>query len=237
MELTNREVAAVAWLIAFSGYLLVRGGIARSIWRVLVAAASPRVAIPLMAYLGYLLAVVVLAKTVGLWTPILLKDTTIWITVGGIPLFAKFTRVGQPRMIRGAFRQTIAAPEVIAFVFGLVSFPILVELALLPTLTFVGVMAAFAATRSEYGKVGSVMNGTLQVAGLALFTITLVQLAGSWAQLDWNEVVLRFYLPIWMTAAAIPFVILLGRYSKWEQNRIRIRWLSRRRGSRSEARN
>lgn len=237
MELTNRELAAVAWLIAFSGWLLVRGGIARSVWRVLVAAAHPRVAIPLMAYLGYLLAVLVIAEAAGFWTPVLLKDSAIWIVVGGIPLFAKFTRVGQPRMIRGVLMQTIAAPEVIAFVFGLVSFPILIELALLPTLTIIGVMAAFAATRSEYAKVGSVMNGTLQVAGLVLFTITLVQLAGSWAQLDWNEVVLRFYLPIWMTAAAIPFVILLGRYSRWEQDRIRMRWLNRNRGSGAEAPN
>jgi hypothetical protein len=237
MELTNREIAAVTWLIAFSGWVLARGGIARSVWHVLVAAAHPRLAIPFLAYLGYLLAVVVLAEAVGFWTPVLMKDSAIWIVVGGIPLFAKFTRVGQPRMTRGILWQTIAAPEVIAFVFGLVSFPILIELALLPTLTIVGVLAAFAATRSEYAKVGSVMNGTLQVAGLVLLTITLVQLVGSWSQLDWKEIALRFYLPIWMTAAAIPFVTLLGRYSRWEQDRIRSRWLHRNRGNGAEAPN
>ena len=81
------------------------------------------------------------------------------------------------------------------------------------------------------------MNGTLQVAGLVLLTITLVQLVGSWSQIDWNEIALRFYLPIWMTAAAIPFVILLGRYSRWEQDRIRSRWLRRNRGNGAEAPN
>ncbi|MEX2210111.1 MAG: hypothetical protein WD846_04490 [Patescibacteria group bacterium] len=237
MELTNREIAAVAWLIAFGGWLLARGGIARSVWQVLVAAAHPRLAIPFVAYLGYLLAVIVLAEAVGIWNPALLKDSVIWIVVGGIPLFAMFTRVGQPRVIRGILRQTIAVPEVIAFVFGLVSFSILIELALLPSLTIVGVLAAFAATRSEYAKFGSVMNGALQVGGLVLLTITVVQLVGSWRQLEWNDIVLRFYLPIWLAAAAIPFVTLLGGYSRWEQDRIRSGWLNRNGGNGAEAPN
>lgn len=221
MELTNREIAVTAWLVGGFLFVLTWRDMRRSVWGIVKVAAGPRLAIPAILYASYVWAVVAVAHLVGIWEFSLLKDTLVWFVVGGLVLFGKFLQTRSPRFLRRTILATIAVPEILGFTLGLVSFPLIVELVMLPVIALVATVGAYAATNAEYSQVRHLMDRALAVAGFLLLGLTFAQLAATWAAVDWHHVALTFYLPIWLTAAALPFVYLLGRYSEWEVARIR----------------
>jgi len=222
MELNNREIAVIAWLLAIFLFVMVRWpDVRRSLVGVLAIALGPKLAIPLLLFALYFIGVVFVASRIGMWGVPLLKDTLVWFCIAGLALFGKFLQTGKPRFTRSTLLATIALPEVIAFTLGLVSFALIVELAFLPIVTVLALLSAVAALNKEHQKVKSAVDWTLAIVGVTLLGLTLWQLVSSLPSIDWEHVALTFYLPIWLTAAALPFVYALGKYAQWEQRRIR----------------
>lgn len=222
MELTNREIAAAAWLIALLLFALTYAGIRLGLWRVVVAAAAPRLVIPALLYLAYLVAVLAVSSRAGLWDASLLGDVVIWLVVGALPLFGTFVRIEQPRFIRRTLLAAVTAPGVIAFVLELVDIPLIVALILLPTTSVLAMLSVVAGTKPEFSPVARLSRAALGMIGIGSLLWTAYRLVVGWGQVDWHHVTLTFYLPLWLTAAAIPLVYALGIYSRWEQQRLRM---------------
>jgi hypothetical protein len=225
MELNNREIAVMAWMLAIFLFVMVRWpDVRRSLVGVLAVALGPKLAIPLLLFALYFIGVVFVASRVGMWGVPLLKDTLVWFCIAGLALFGKSLQTGKPRFTRRTLLATIALPEIVAFTLGLVSFALIVEFALLPFVTVLALLSAVAALNREHANVKSVVDWALAMIGVTLLGLTLWQLVSDLPGIDWEHVALTFYLPICLTAAALPFVYALGRYAQWEQNRIRDRW-------------
>jgi len=140
----------------------------------------------------------------------------------GLALFARFIRVGEPGLFRRTFLASIAVPELVGFLLGIVSFPLWIELLLLPTVVLFAVLATYASSVPEAAIVTSLSNGTLSAIGLVMVAGTAVQIVFSLDTIDWHHQLLAFYLPLWLTAWSMPFVFLLGVYSRYEQAFVRL---------------
>jgi hypothetical protein len=101
-------------------------------------------------------------------------------------------------------------------------------LALLPLIALLVMLSTVAGIKQEFRAQKPWYDGALTAIGLAWLVWTVIQVVGGWGQLDWSRFALMFYLPLWLTAAALPFVYALGMYSQWEQARTRKRWERRR---------
>lgn len=217
VELTNREIAVLAWLMGFGLWVLTMSGVRHSLLGVLRAVAHPKLAIPLVLFLGYFGLAVAAGAAVGVWRVSLLTDTVAWFTVAGLVTFGRFSEVGQPRFMRDTLLATIAIPEIVQFVFGTVTFSLIVELAIIPIAFMLGGLAVVVERMPEHRSARPVVGSLSATFGLALLGGTTVQLVTTWSSLDYRELILSFYLPIWLTVASIPFVFGLAVYSAYEQ--------------------
>lgn len=225
VDLTNREIAVVAWLLAFSLWALLLPGVRASLWSALRIAAGPKLAIPLLLFLLYFGAVVAVGAAVGIWNASLVKDTIAWFVVAGFVMFGRFPKVGQPRFIRNTLLATIAVPELIQFFLGTVSFPLFAELVIVPIAALLAGMSVVV-RMPEQRAAKPVVDGMTATFGLGLLAGTLVLLFTGWSSLDHQHLLVAFYLPIWLTAALIPFVLALGVISAYEQTFITLDFMN-----------
>jgi hypothetical protein len=220
--LTNREIAVGAWLIAGFLWAMTYSSIRTSLWRVVEVAAGPKIAIPLLLFAAYVVAVVAIASQVGIWETSLVKDTVFWFAVAGLAMFGRFGKINDDRFVRRTLIAAVAVPELFQFLFGTVSFHLGVELLLFPLLLFTVMTGVFAGTKDEYRDAKRFLDGLAAVIGVALIVGTVYVLVTTWSSLDGRHLVLSFYLPIWLTATAIPAVVVIGTYAKYEAAFVRV---------------
>jgi hypothetical protein len=222
MDLSNRDVAFLVWLSAAVAALLVwrpgREGIlsiVRALWGKLL--------VLVVVFAVYMAWVVLVAQRVGIWNTGLLKDTFLWLLVPGMVLLFGFTRAYEERRYyRRTLVSVIGVTAVVGFYVTLATFPLLVELLLLPALVFLGLMSAVAGLKPETRPAKRFVDGAMAIAGLAVFTGTGAWLIDHWASLDKTEVALSFALPIWLTIASLPFIFMFSLYANYETTFVRI---------------
>ncbi len=78
----NREVASAFWLLVFAVWILQKPNVRKSLGGALRAFCHPKVLAPVCLMLLYVVGIVTLLATIGIWTVDLLKDTIIWFFVG-----------------------------------------------------------------------------------------------------------------------------------------------------------
>jgi len=225
--LNNREIAVLAWLAGVFLLSLTRASLRRSFAGVLHAALAPKIALTMAAFALYVAGMAWLGSRIGIWNLTLLKDTIIWFVVAGLTLFGGFVGVTGDRFFRRRLLATIAVPTVIEFYLGIVSFPLLVELVLQPFIVVLVVLSTVAAMNREHKPVEVAIRSLQAFIGLAILGWTAVQIALSWETLDKPHLVLTFYLPFWLTAAALVFVYGMGVLSTYEWAFMRVDFASR----------
>src|SRR4051794_3083967 len=91
IDLTNRELASIILVTAFIGALLGvprfrPHGISTSLANLLQAFFAWRIQFILLSYLMYAVAIIFIASLLGIWRPIVLKETLIVILGAGLPM-------------------------------------------------------------------------------------------------------------------------------------------------------
>jgi hypothetical protein len=188
------------------------------------AALVPRIVGIVMLLVAYTGLMVGWAFEVGLWRPVLMKETVVWFVGSAIAL--TFSIVSAPLRDRSFFRNAVmnavAVTVFVEFYVNLFVFPLLVELLLLPTIVFLAMLSAFASSDEKYRPAKHLADGLLITIGIALTSFVTLRLVR-----DWDEVVtvhsgLSFILPIGLTIAVLPLVYAVGLGSSYEIARQRI---------------
>jgi hypothetical protein len=227
MTLSNRDIASLFWLAVLAVLVMSRAGgragiasILRALWGKLLAL--------VLAYWAFLALVVVVAWKLGFWSPDLMKDTVLWALIPGLALIFSFVRAGQERgfYVR-TLRRLVGLTAIVEFYVNLGSFPLPVELALVPVVGFLVVMSAFAALSTEYTIVKRWADRLLGVIGLAVIVGNAGYLASAWASLDTTRLVMQFMVPVWLTAVSLPFVFVFSLYANYESHFVRFDWMKK----------
>lgn len=220
--LTNREIAVVAWSTALLLWLVLRKNVGPTLIALLRGALNPKLLVPMVLFGAWVGAAVWGASQIGAWNPALVKDTIVWAVVAGFSLFSKFIQVGEPRLFRRMLLASIAIPELIGFILGIVSFALWFEFLFVPVIASLVLLSAAASFDPDSHAVMIASDRTLAVIGLLLVIGTGVHVAFSIPEINWEHEVLAFYVPIWLTAWSLPFVFALGTYSRFEDAFIRV---------------
>lgn len=208
--LTNREIAALVALGAFSLFVIARSrprGLWRALWGVLKTAASPWVSLPLVAYVAWVAGWVVLAEGFGLWELGLLKASILWLLLSGLALIYRVNdAVARPGFFRRALVRSLGVAAFVEFLAALESFPLWIEVpALMLVFLFVGVQV-LAERDPKQAPAAKVAGGYLVSYGVAAVAWSVVQVGRDWAGLDRRLLGLELALPVWLTAVALLFV-------------------------------
>ena len=208
MDLSNRDIAFLVWLGVVA--------LASLRWRPILDLARVLLGVvwflryAIAAFAVYIVVLVLIADRQGLWDSTMLKETLAWFVLPGIALLFHFTRAWEGRRF---YVRTLAGAlglsAIVEFYMGLGSFPLPVEIMLLPTLAFLVVIATVATAKPETRVVGRIANAVLAVLGISLVVGATLALINR-PQLDLAEIARSFALLVWLTAASLPFVFVFS---------------------------
>lgn len=217
-EVTTREWAAFVWAAA-----LVVAGVATPFVRRAFAPVLHtlfgfwQLHLALVAFLTWAVLVCYVGSLFGAWSATLLKDTVAWIVVYGFAgVFSANRAAKEEHFFRREALAALSVSALMQFVLNLHTFDLVVELFLLPVVTFLVLLEAVAGLDSKTRPAQNLVNGLLVIVGLWVVIATARGLVDSWRGIDPEETGLAFAFSIWFPLAMLPFVYALSLVMAYE---------------------
>ena len=218
----------MVWGMLLVGFALYKNprGISASLLGVVRAAFHPKLVLLYGSALAYAGACVYAAHRLGVWHEPALKATIYWFL--GTALILVGTALTDAAFLRKTLRRLIAVTVVVEFVVNVYSLPLAYEL----VGVFVAVvfsMLQVVATRDPKTPAATrrFVDGVLVTTGvlyLSYFAFRVVEDLGGFVN---RKVAEDFLVGPALTLALIPFLITMSHLARWEQERIRRRYLAR----------
>lgn len=221
LNLKNREVANLTWLGLLVLGLAVLSWTNRDVGRALLAVLRALVQRTFLT-IGVLIAIWVSASVailarLDLWRWDNLKTTILWaVTVAPVAIY-QFRRAEKGRaFFRQSIIETIAATTFVQFLIDEYSFPLWVELLLVPVLSFVAMLHVVAQTKPAFRSAERLFASLLVIAAVAYFGSAIIQLASNPKGFFRYETLREFLTPVLLTVMFLPVVYGLAVYAAYE---------------------
>lgn len=220
-DLNNREIATLIYFsLLLAAVLLWEKGRSSALDVVRAFFAWKLAQVWLLMSL-YVATCVWLLSWLGLWEWINLKSTLLWwLTVGFISVFEAQKLKSKPHMLRKLVRNAFTLSAVILFVAELVSFPLWVELLMLPSLVFLSLLIAYGEHQTDklgVPRVLKLLRGVQIFIGVVILSLSYWLVVGSVAEF-WSLNTLReFGLPLLLWLMFVPFIFLLAVFMAYEE--------------------
>jgi hypothetical protein len=227
-ELTNREAALLIWLGVALVVMVMVPSFRKSLGQLLKAAVFSVIGIALAAMLVYVGLLVFTGYKIGLWQPWMLKDTLFWVAGSALVLFFGATKAAtDARYFRRVASDNLRFAAVLMFILNLYSFPIGVELALIPLLVLLGGLVAVAGTQEQYAPVRKPLGCLVGLAGMAYLTYAAVHVLTKPRQFVTFQNLADFLLPLALSVAVLPFLYALALFVVYDHAFRWLGWLMR----------
>jgi hypothetical protein len=224
--LNNRELAAVIWLLVPLVLVLLIRDVRRAVPGLLRAALTPKIVVPVVVMLAYVTGLVLVMKHLGLWSTDLTKDMIVWVLGPALVLFARAGPAGATEhFFRRAVFDTIKFTVFVEFYLNLFVFGLWVELALVPMVTVLILLATFADTspaKEQYRPVTALTDRLVVLIGLGLATYVTAHLVRDWPPSDAGHDLRALALPVYMTVGLLPYLYALSLWATYEVTSLRV---------------
>jgi len=235
--MNDRELASVIWFGLFASWALTRRDVRQALIPVVTSLVSPKLAIPMLAMLAWIVALVYGASRIDIWEMGLLGDTISWLLITSVGLFGNAMTVFKAG---GSFRGlALAAVKWTVFVevfVNLFILPLPIELVLLPVVVVLVALSVVASTKDEWALLKRLLDGLTTLIGLTLLIYATVRLVTDYGDFDAVDDLRKFLLPVWLAVGTLPFVAVLGIYANYDTAFSMIRWATDDRRRRNRAR-
>jgi hypothetical protein len=204
-------------------------GVARPLWH-------PKIVVPIVAMIAYVLALVRVGWLAGIWNSHLVEGTIVWFMGSAVVLLFNLTKAWEkPRFFRRVVLRTLEITVFLAFFLNIFVFSLPVELVLQPVLFLLVTIPLVAGREARYKPVKEFVEALLALTGLVIASFSVIRVIKEWDQLDGSELFLEFVLPIWLTLGLLPFIYLVALYAAHESAFGRINFMLESRRSRRRA--
>lgn len=221
--LNNREIATAIWLTIIFLWALSISGVRRSIRDLLKAFFNKKIIIPLIAMLLYIVCMVIVFEKIGFWDESATKDTILWTLGSAFTAYFNLNKVAQDdNYFKNAILNNLKFVLVLEFVVNLYSFNLPVELIVIPVVSFIVILNAFAGLKPEYERVSKLLNFILGVFGLCLIAFTFREVILDFQNFASLKNLRDFFLPILFSIVLSPFIYIMALISQYEMFFIRI---------------
>jgi hypothetical protein len=214
--LNTRETALVAWLAVFLLWALAKREVRGSFGQVLKTILTSKwVGGVIGATAVYAVLTIVLLRYVGYWENEMAKTAALWFF--GIAMVAIFrTNRTHARYFRRLVLDNLALAAVVEYVVNLHTFPLLVELVLVPlTFLLVGVQAV-AEVYPQQAAARKPVVWLLSVLGLTAVSFSLVYLVRHFEEVATAEAIKDFLLPLILTVLFLPYLYVVRLIVVWQ---------------------
>jgi hypothetical protein len=214
--LNTRETAVILWVGGFLLFAFTRreilssvGGLFKLVLTskflgglILVAAAYASLAISLLWLVGY-------------WEPRMTKVTVVWFL--GFGLVALFnTKNVDAYYFRRLVLHNVGLAVVVEFVVNVHTFPLPVELLLVPAAFLLVGIQVIADNKPEYALVKKVVAWPLGILGFVSLAYSLAYLIGHIDEVVSTSTLKEFLAPVVLTACFVPFLVAVRYLAVWQ---------------------
>lgn len=221
--LNNREMATVIWLIIFFLWAMSNSGVRRALRDLLKIFFNKKIIFPLIVMLAYIFLMVLVFKRIGFWDVSVTKDTVLWTLGTALATYFGINRIAQDNSyFKNVILDNIKFVLILEFVLNLYSFNLGVELILIPVVSLIVMMNAFAETKTEYERVNKFLNFVLGVFGLCLLAFTFREIVLDFQNFATFKNLRDFLLPPLFSIALLPFIYVMALFMQYELFFVRI---------------
>jgi len=219
----NREIATAVWFVMILCFILSKREIRKSVLGLLRTAFQTKILVLLILMMFYTFGMVFVLYKISLWNIFLLKDTIIWFFFTGIAMtFDLVPSKENINIFRKIIIDNIKIVIIIEFIVGTYTFPLVVELFLIPFLTLIVGIEIVAKKDKKSESVAKLMNGLQIIIGIIILIYTISNLISDYKNFG-NLNTLRVFLlaPI-LSILFYPFVYFFLLFVKYELLFIRL---------------
>lgn len=224
MDLLNsRELATAIWVALFGTYALFNQGVRQSLASLIKSAVRVKIFLPLVFLVAYVTAVTFVLEASGFWDRDLLKGTLLWLAFTGLVLpFSFVTGKYEGKILPRVLRDGLTIAVITEFLVSMYTFSLLTELIVIPIVTGVVVLKAFAERDEQDAAVAKLMS-LLEIGfGLFILGFTAHKAVSDIQNLVTFASMRDFALPLVLSLALCPFVFVILVYSNFELLFVRI---------------
>lgn len=227
MDIFNtREIAIGIWLLVFAVFVVLIRSTRESLLPVLNALFKPKILTPVFLLSICVALIVFVLYEAGVWKVSQLKNTTIWyFSVALLSIFRIPQIKDDDNYFRNEVKNSLKLVVVLEFVIAFYTFPLLVELVIVPVVTFLIILQAFSETKQLYIQVSRLLANILTAFGCGLIIYAGYMLITEPSKFFHAGTLSDFVLPIVLTITFLPFLFVLTVYVRYEILLIRIEFL------------
>jgi len=219
--LSNREISIIIWLLLIFIVLTASSKGSFGKFLLVLKALFAKKIIPFYIGIGiYLALIVTLFNKFGVWEFSLYKDFVYWFLTTGMVLFFSVSDLNTYKDFFKIILTATSLTIILEFIVGFYNFSLIWELILIPTLTFISILAFLAEMKKEdrsYKLVANFLKNVLAVLGFGFLIYGFYQLISNYNEFFTLSNLKSFLLPPIFTTLFLPFIYYVVLYVKYER--------------------
>jgi hypothetical protein len=166
---------------------------------------------------------VIISMIIRFWDITAIKDTLIWTFGSAVVILMKISNTKDTTLqFKDAVIENIKLIVILEFILNLYSFPLIIELILVPIVTLIYLMDILVKDKKEYKNIIPILEGTLGIFGLVVIAFTIISIFGDVQEFINFKNIRDFLLPIVFTLGYLPFVYIWALIMDYESFFIRL---------------
>jgi len=223
----NREIATAIWLLILFLFVIRQRKVRRSIKQIFNSLFHFKKLFPIILMIFYTAICVIALYFINFWSISMLKETIYWMLGTA---FIGLINANEIKQQNGFFKQTILKYVTLVFVLGFIlniyTFPLWIELLLVPTMTFTALSIQITELQkskgSSYELVNKMFNKILSLIGLILLIFTIYNTIYNYGEYFTIQNAKDLILPIILSTLYLPFIYLWALFLIYDELFIRI---------------
>lgn len=215
--LSTREWATIIWLLILLAYILKNKKIKNAFLDVIkILFGKKLINIWLITSLYVFLITFLFSKT-SIWDNYYIKDIIIWFISSGI-IFClnSASKEADEQYIWKVLKDNLKFTIVIEYIYSTFTFSIWVELLIIPIITILAMVDAYAESKEEYKIVHKFMQGVFAIISIWFFYETFKIGLREYKELNILNTFVSFMIPLVYLILIIPLEYMIELYSKYE---------------------
>ena len=213
----NREIAIAFWLLALAVCGLRKPDIRNSLGGVVRAFCDLKVLAAVCLMLLYVAVIVASFAAIGIWKVDLLKDTIVWFFVGAMAMMVRFnTADNKDNVFRKILTDSIKIIIFLEFLVNTYTFPLIVELIIVPLLTSIAMIDAVATRNEEHALVAKLAKRVQTVIGFVIIGIAIYRAVTDFQNLKSVDTFRSIVLAPLLSVLMFPFIYIMLVFSQYE---------------------
>lgn len=212
---TPREIASSFWLLTTVICLICWRKTRPALFTVVKTACSPQLSIPFVFMLLYASLLVCILTSFTFWKWSYLKDIAFWILFVGVPVcYRTVDKTLEQHFFRKMIFDNLALSVLLVFLVSSFTYSLIIELILIPFVTFLVVLSTVASKSPQFLPVKRVCDFLIFVIGL-FNVISSINLAIESIKVNGSiDILVTFCIPLVFSILYIPIAFSFGLYAR-----------------------